>query len=92
MFLFQDENKLTRENDQSRHSHTHFTAPSSHVQIGKKRVKEKENNDKDERQSLNQIVWSIKRTQGDSRMIRGSKKKPPARLTKKKKIAFFLHE
>ncbi len=61
MFLFQDENRLTRENDRSRHSHSHthtqFTAPAAHIQAEKKRVKEEGN----ERRSLNDVVWSIKK-------------------------------
>jgi hypothetical protein len=39
------------------HTHTQFTAPAAHIQAEKKRVKEEGN----ERRSLNDVVWSIKK-------------------------------
>ena len=83
------------------HAHAQFTAPAAHIQAEKKRRKTKEN----ERPLLAEIVGSMKNKerktnlgiQRDSRMIRGTKRKrkrrkPPARLTKKKPSSYMSGE
>ena len=84
------------------HTRTHNSQHQQHTytKMRKNSVKEEEEY---ERQSLNEIVFGQSKkekrkkktvgTQRDSRMIRGSReKKPPARLTNRKKNTFFLHE